>query len=115
MTTTSTPVPLALATDLLTGTEWNAARVRELFALTSQLRRAGASIPSNFVEGFRRRTTPDKLRSCNTAQASADECLYQLILAHDLQYAKTAALQIELDEVFRLLQGYINGLVRGGS
>jgi four helix bundle protein len=85
----------------------------ELFALTSQLRRAAASVPSNFVEGFRKRTKPDKLRFYNTAQASADECLYQLILAHDLGYADTTKLQSDLEEVSRLLQGYINGMDPG--
>ena len=84
----------------------------ELFALTSQLRRAASSIPSNFVEGFRKRTNPDKLRYYNIAQASADECIYQLILSHDLGYADTTALQADLEEVSRLLQGYINGLNR---
>ncbi len=87
----------------------------ELYGLTSQLRRAAASIPSNIVEGFRKRTKPDKLRFYNTAQASADECVYQLILAHDLRYADTVSLQTDLDEVARLLQGYINGLERDGS
>jgi four helix bundle protein len=87
----------------------------ELFALTSQLRRAAASIPSNFVEGFRKRTTPDKVRFYNIAQGSADECLYQLILAHDLSYTDTTSLQADLEEVARLLQGYINGLKRHGA
>ena len=82
----------------------------ELFALTSQLRRAVASVPSNFVEGFRRRTISDKLRFYNIAQASADECLYQLILGHDLGYVDTTKLQADLEEVSRLLQGYINGM-----
>lgn len=86
----------------------------ELFALTSQLRRAASSIPSNFVEGFRKRTKPDKARYYNIAQGSADECLYQLILAHDLKYTDTTALQSELEEVSRLLQGYINGMGRNG-
>ena len=85
----------------------------ELFALTSQLRRAAASIPSNFVEGFRKRGKQDKLRFYNISQASADECLYQLILSHDLHYADTDLLQRDLEEVCRLLQGYINGLERG--
>jgi len=84
----------------------------ELFALTSQLRRAAASVPSNFVEGFRKRTKPDKLKFYNIAQGSADECLYQLILAHDLGYTDTTKRQAELEEVSRLLQGYINGLER---
>lgn len=82
----------------------------EMFALTSQLRRAAASVPANFVEGFRKRTTPDKIRFYNIAQGSADECLYHLILAHDLCYGDTLNLQADLAEVARLLQGYINGL-----
>ena len=87
----------------------------ELFTLTSQLRRAAASVPSNFVEGFRKRSKPDKLRFYNIAQSSADECLYQLILAHDLRYTDTTTLQADLEEVSRLLQGYINGLQRAGD
>jgi len=87
----------------------------ELFALTSQVRRAAASVPANFVEGFRKRTKPDKLRFYNTAQGSADECLYHLILAHDLGYADTRSLQDGIEEVSRLLQGYISGLERAGS
>ncbi len=87
----------------------------ELYGLTGQLRRAAASIPSNFIEGFRKRTKPDKLRFYNTAQGSADEGLYQLILAHDLGYADTVPLQASLEEVSRLLQGYINGLERSDA
>ncbi|MEY3608380.1 MAG: hypothetical protein RLZZ447_1168 [Verrucomicrobiota bacterium] len=87
----------------------------ELFGLTSQLRRAAASVPANFVEGFRRRTKPDKARSYNIAQASADEALYHLILAHDLGYADPLGLQTDLEEVSRLLQAYLAGLERGGS
>lgn len=84
----------------------------EQFGLTSQLRRAAGSIPSNFTEGFRKNTVPDKLRFYNIAQGSADECLYHLILSHDLSYADTTQLQADLEEVCRLLQGYINGIKR---
>lgn len=87
----------------------------ELFALTSQLRRSASSIPANFVEGFRKRTKPDKLKFYNIAQGSADECLYHLILAQDLHYADTTLLQADLEQVSRLLQGYINGLERRGA
>lgn len=82
----------------------------ELYGLTSQLRRAAASMPANFVEGFRKRTKPDKLRFYNMAQASADECLYPLILAHDPGYANTTGRQSALEEISRLLQGCINGM-----
>ncbi len=84
----------------------------EMFALTSQLRRSASSIPANFVEGFRKRTKPDKMRFYNVAQGSADECLYHLILAQDLGYVQTGQLQDELDAICRLLQAYINGLMR---
>lgn len=87
----------------------------EKFALTSQLRRAAVSIGSNFVEGFRKRSKLDKIRFYNIAQGSADECLYQRILAHDLRYADTSSLQTSAEEVSRLLQGYINGLDRDSS
>ena len=87
----------------------------ELFALTSQLRRSASSVPANFVEGFRKRTKPDKMKFYNIAQGSSDECLYHLILAHDLHYVDTTALQADLEQVSRLLQGYINGLESGGA
>ncbi len=35
---TTTPLPLALSTDLLTGTEWNAARVQGLFQLAADVK-----------------------------------------------------------------------------
>jgi four helix bundle protein len=79
------------------------------------LRRAAASIPANFAEGFRKRTAPDKLRYYNTAQGSADECLYHLILAHDLGYADTLPHQANLEEICRLLQAYMNGLSRNSG
>src|SRR5947209_19640476 len=65
---------------------------QEMYGLSSQLRRSAASIPANFMEGFRKRGVPDKLRYYNIAQASADECLYHLILAHDLKFADTSDL-----------------------
>ncbi len=84
----------------------------ELFGLTSQLRRSIESVPANIVEGFRKRTTDDKRRFYNIAQGSLDESLYHMILAHDLGYADTTQLQSNLEEVAKLLQGYINGLAR---
>ena len=78
----------------------------ERFGLTSQLRRAASSVPSNIVEGFKRRGIADKLRFLNIAEASLAEATYQLLLANDLDYAETATLQTAADEVDKVLNAY---------
>ncbi len=82
----------------------------EIFGISSQLRRAAISIAANIVEGFRKRGKNDKMKFLNIAQASADECAYFLILIQDLNYAQTQELAHQLDEVSRMLQGYLNAI-----
>jgi four helix bundle protein len=84
----------------------------EKYGITSQLRRAAVSIAANIVEGFRKRGQADKLRYFNIAQGSADECLYCLVLVQDLKFTDTVLLQQQLDEVLRLLQGYMGAFRR---
>ena len=61
----------------------------ELFGLTSQLRRAAVSIPSNIAEG-QGRTTPGEFKQfLGIARGSAAETQTQLILARRLQLAPT--------------------------
>jgi len=79
----------------------------ELFGLTSQIRRSGVSIPANIVEGFKRKGNADKVRFYNIAQASLEETRYYLILANDLEYANTEDLMRDIDEVARMLDGYV--------
>ena len=78
----------------------------EIYGLTSQVRRAAVSIPANVAEGFKKRSSADKVRFMNIAQGSLEECRYYLILAEDLEYANTEQLLSELDEVGRLLSAY---------
>ena len=78
----------------------------ELFALTSQLRRAAVSIPANIAEGFRKRGPKDKLRFFNTAEGSLEEVQYYFILSQDLGYAQTELLIEQANEVSRLLGAY---------
>ena len=49
---------------------------KEIFGLTSQLKRAAVSVPANIAEGFKRRRKLDKARFMNIAQASLEECRY---------------------------------------
>lgn len=64
------------------------------------------SVPSNIVEGFKRRTNKDSLHFYNIAQGSLEEVKYQLLLARDLQYItqESYALAAEVaNEAGRLL------------
>lgn len=80
---------------------------QEMFGLTSQFRRAAISIPANFAEGFKKSGKADKIRFYNIAQGSLEECRYYLILANDLGYGSTLELKLRIEEVGRMLGGYI--------
>lgn len=70
----------------------------ELFGITSQMRRAAVSIPSNIAEGFGRIYDKDTLRFLSTALGSASELETQLLISGQLGYI----LQSELDELLLL-------------
>ncbi|MBT8041929.1 MAG: four helix bundle protein [Pontiella sp.] len=85
----------------------------EMFALTSQLRRAGYSVPSNIAEGAGRRTTKDFLRFLDIAKGSINEVMYFLHLADRLAYLTTdeaAKMSDAAEEVAKCLSGYIKAV-----
>ena len=84
----------------------------ELFGLTAQMRRAGTSIPANIAEGFKKIGIRDKIRLLNVAQGSVEESRYYLILTRDLQFGNIDKLRINLEEVSRLLEAYMNAIER---
>lgn len=82
----------------------------EQFCLTSQMRRAAISIPSNIAEGFKRNTHKDSIHFYTIAAASLEELKYQLLLSYDLGYiTKDAYVQSEnmSDQTGKLIYGWI--------
>ena len=56
----------------------------ETYGLTSQMRRAASSIPSNIAEGCGREGDAELSRFCTIARGSASELEYQILLSRDL-------------------------------
>ena len=56
----------------------------ETYGLTSQMRRAASSIPSNIAEGCGRDGDAELSRFCTIARGSASELEYQILLSRDL-------------------------------
>jgi four helix bundle protein len=83
----------------------------EMYGLTAQIRRSAASVPTNIVEGYRRKSKPDKAKFFNIALSSLDETLYHLILSNDLGYADTQALQDKLEEITKMLNAYYQAVI----
>lgn len=78
----------------------------ERFGLTSQIRRAATSAPTNIAEGSKRRSNHDFAHFLNIAEGSLAETDYLLLLARDLGYAgedKVAPMRAETDEILRML------------
>jgi four helix bundle protein len=87
----------------------------ELFGLVSQLRRAGASIPSNIAEGSARQSTKEFIYFLRVSRGSMAELETQLLLAQRIGYlsdSEVAGLQIMVDEVGRILNTVVTGLHR---
>jgi four helix bundle protein len=85
----------------------------ELYGLTSQIRRASMSIPTNIAEGCGRHTDADFARFLQMAMGSASETEYQLILAHDLDFLSNDSyeqLRNEAEEVKRMLASLLKTL-----
>jgi four helix bundle protein len=61
----------------------------ELYGLTSQIRRASMSIPTNIAEGCGQNTDAQFARFLQIALGSASETEYQLLLSHDLGFLNT--------------------------
>ena len=85
----------------------------EMFGITSQMRRAGASIPANIAEGCGRDGDAELKRFLNIALGSACELDYHVLLATELGYiepTEAAILAPEIVEIRQMLGAFIQKL-----
>ncbi len=83
----------------------------EEYVLSSQMRRAAISIPSNIAEGSRRKTKKDKNQFFLIAFGSASELETQLEILRNLSIGKQISLDKAgalLDEIVRMLNALSN-------
>jgi len=90
----------------------------ERYGLTSQLRRASLSVPSNIAEGCGRRTPKDVSRFLWIAYASAGEVGTQLEYSRRIGVGDVDALlrtEASVDEIRRMLASFIKKIEEGAT
>jgi four helix bundle protein len=87
----------------------------EIYGLTSQIRRASASIGANIAEGCGRRSDAELKRFVQIARGSASELEYHLLLARDLLFLtpdEFRNLEAKIMEIQRMLTALSQRLQR---
>ena len=90
----------------------------ERYGLVSQIRRSASSVPTNIVEGFKRRSRKEFAHFLNIAESSLEETKYWLILSKDLSYIKdeeVGEVEALCDEIGKMLFGLQASLSKKGS
>ena len=85
----------------------------ERYELTSQIRMAAVSVPSNVVEGYGRKTTREYIQALHIAYGSNCELETQILLSGDLGYIEAEVLeklQKDIGDIERMLKGLIESL-----
>jgi four helix bundle protein len=107
---------VGLAVDLYAATRRFPATER--FGLTSQVRRAGVSIPSNIAEGYAKDGAGNYLSHLSHARGSLAELDTQLIIANRLGFLSAAVFRTlapRTDEIGRMLRGLTNAVAASPS
>ena len=83
----------------------------EIYGLTSQMRRASVSIPSNIAEGAARTGTKEFLQFLSISRGSLSELETQILIAKELDYIKNEGeILKQIDKIFGLIGGLMNSL-----
>jgi four helix bundle protein len=88
---------------------------KEMFGLTSQVRRAAVAIPSNIAEGQGRRTTRDFLHFLSIARGSLQDVETQILVGRRLNYIndeQNSTILSLVAEIGRLINALIGSLER---
>ena len=83
----------------------------ELYGLTSQMRRAAVSIPSNIAEGYGRKSSKEYVQFYSIGYGSALELETQVIISKELVFTPIenfAKVDLLLEEVSRMLNSMIS-------
>src|SRR5277367_3400339 len=87
----------------------------EVYGLTSQLRRAAVSIPSNIAEGHDRLSTGEFKQFLGHARGSLVEVETQILISQSLGYlgsSQSTDLLKRTTEIAKILNGLLNSLAR---
>ncbi len=85
----------------------------EVYGLTSQIRRASASVPTNIAEGCGRKGDAELSRFLQIAFGSSCEVEYQLLLSKELKYLSDDDYQnliTQLIEIKQMLSSFLKKL-----
>jgi four helix bundle protein len=85
----------------------------EKYGLSSQLKRAAVSVPSNIAEGYGRKSIREYIQFLYVAYGSICEIETQLLLTKDLKYIGEkfySEIRLQLSEVERMLKALIKSL-----
>ncbi len=82
----------------------------EVYALTSQMRRAAVSVPSNIAEGAARNGSKEFFHFLSIARGSLSELETQIQIAQRLGYMRENNLLEKVDTVFGLIGGLMKSV-----
>ncbi len=85
----------------------------ELYGLTSQIRRAAISVPTNIVEGFSRSSTKEYIQFLFISRGSLEEVRYLLLLSKELDFLSQEIhedLKNRCEEVSKMMNALITSL-----
>ncbi|MGB8400678.1 four helix bundle protein [Bradyrhizobium sp.] len=85
----------------------------ELFGLTSQIRRAAASVPANIAEGHRRENTGSFVQHLRISQGSLKELETHLLLAERVSILPASDLQavlVQCESLGKMVRALIRSL-----